>query len=614
VIAVLSWPVTDAPARPGLDPSFAAVLPYAITHGQQFGSDVLYTYGPLGFLGYGSPWVGPLTLLALLFVGVVHLGLVMVIVVGALRVHPWPAAALVAYPAARELRAFLAFEGLLILVTCAALGFLLSGSERGRRLAAPLGGLAITIGLLGKLNAGVFITAIVLVAVIARSRPWWRGALLLAGWTLAWLLPLWFLTGQGLGDIPGYVQGSFELISGFSQAMGIDPGGDLLLNAGAYLLGVVVVGVLLVRESRGLPAGRRVGLLLVGAAAAFAFYKTGFVRWHISYALALPAIAVFAAVTRRTSRTAWLVATIVVLVPAIAGWGNLVAFVSPVTSVRSLWHEAQVVARPWTWEATAERSRAQLRQAYALEPEILAALRGHTVHIDPWETAVVVAWPELTWRPLPVFQSYTAYTGWLDGRNAEVLRSSAAPDRILRGGPALAGVPLTPPNATLDGRFRWFESPAAMLETFCRYDEVAASGRWEVLARVARTCGAPEPLATVIAEVGATVPVPAESRPDRLVVVRVLGIEASLADRVVTTLYRSPEWSVTLDGGATYRLVPGTAADGLLLRVPDSIQRSPGFQFGAPIRQLSIAPKGGLDTAATLTYEFLSVPLVAGGG
>jgi hypothetical protein len=144
---------------------------------------------------------------------------------------------------------------------------------------------------------------------------------------------------------------------------------------------------------------------------------------------------------------------------------------------------------------------------------------------------------------------------------------------------------------------------------FCRYDEVAATGRWEVLARSSRSCGGPEPLATIGAETGETVRVPQDPRPDRLVIVRVRGIEEGVVNRVVTAMYRSPEWWATLDGDVSYRLVPGTAVDGLLLAAPESLRRSAGFEFGPPIRQLSIAPRGAFVMPAGLSYEFMSVPL-----
>ena len=127
---------------------------------------------------------------------------------------------------------------------------------------------------------------------------------------------------------------------------------------------------------------------------------------------------------------------------------------------------------------------------------------SETVHVDPVMASAAYAYPDLDWKPLPIFQSYTAYTSALDGLNADLLRSADAPQRILRN--------VQPANHTdrlrewidrpfvdgeflpvsVDGRFRWFESPAAMLETFCRYDEISVTERWQVLARTGRSCGA----------------------------------------------------------------------------------------------------------------------------
>ena len=121
---------------------------------------------------------------------------------------------------------------------------------------------------------------------------------------------------------------------------------------------------------------------------------------------------------------------------------------------------------------------------------------------------------------------------WFDELNADRLRSAEAPDRILRQfRPAVhndrlssqIGRPVRDREVlpfTVDGRFRWFEAPAATLETFCRYAQIAVSDVWQVLARTGRSCGAPEPLAAVSARAGAAVDVLVETRPDRVVIVK----------------------------------------------------------------------------------------------
>jgi uncharacterized membrane protein len=130
---------------------------------------------------------------------------------------------------------------------------------------------------------------------------------------------------------------------------------------------------------------------------------------------------------------------------------------------------------------------------------VIAQLEGHTVAIDPYAAAIAPAYPAFTWRPVPIFQSYSAYTAALDGQNADMLRSAARPDRILRQFvPRSVRGGRTVPYA-MDGRDYWFESPEATVERLCRYEEVAVSGAYQVLAESGRSCGAETPLATVTA-------------------------------------------------------------------------------------------------------------------
>ena len=219
-------------------------------------------------------------------------------------------------------------------------------------------------------------------------------------------------------------------------------------------------------------------------------------------------------------------------------------------------------------------------------------------------------------------QSYAAYTPALDRLNADRLASADAPERILRqvrfildppdwltrqrGHPLLPGESIP---VTVDGRYRWFEAPAAMLVTFCRYRELSSIGAWQVLGLSGETCGNAEPLETVQAKEGETVPVPVETRPGRFVIVRVHGLEPSLRDRVLTALWKAHEWYATI-AGVRYRLVPPTVSDGLLLAVPPEADGTGSFAFGAPIDSISIKSRPG--GHRMLTYEFESVPLIEG--
>jgi len=93
------------------------------------------------------------------------------------------------------------------------------------------------------------------------------------------------------------------------------------------------------------------------------------------------------------------------------------------------------------------------------------------------------------------------------------------------------------------------------------------------------------------------------------VIVRVHGVGAGLIERVRTALWKATEWYVKVED-RTYRLVPGTAEQGLLLAVPSAAQGSPPFAFGPAIQSITIGSGTGSGASkATLTYEFLAMPM-----
>jgi len=100
--------------------------------------------------------------------------------------------------------------------------------------------------------------------------------------------------------------------------------------------------------------------------------------------------------------------------------------------------------------------------------------------------------------------------------------------------------------------------------------------------------------------------VPAAPTADHFVVVRIDGLDDGLLGRLRTSLWKAPEWYVSLDG-VEFRLVPGTTGDGLVLAVPDPAQGSGPFRFGDPIGTIALRERDS-SSARPLTLEFLAVP------
>ena len=621
-IAALAWPFLAAPATPGLDESWELALHLAAMSHLRQGVDIVFTYGPLGFLSIPQPYVGSTTLFALVASFGVYVALAAAMFIGVRRVMPIWAAAIVTLLVARFFTSLLPPEALQALVFVLAVEVIGLRPPRRPLVIPVLLGVLAGIAVLAKLNVGVFVAAMGLVASLTVVTPAWQGVAAYAGSAAVTALGLWLVTGQHLADLGAFIVGAYQMISAYSEAMGTDRSTDILWMYPAFLAIVALIAWLAWQVRSDWTRRQRLGIVALGLIVGFALWKAAFTRGNPGIAFATFAIALFPLARPQLGARLWLVSLLCAGV-ALAGVEQPVprAYADVTGSVASIVGQVADAAIPDRAARAAERTRAQLRAGYALPANMLAAVAGHRVQIDPDEAAMAYAYPEFEWAPLPVFQSYAVWTSVLGELNAARLRSPDAPDRIIRefrgwtdppdfvrrqmGRPLRAGEVLP---VTLDGRFRWFESPAATLEMFCRYRQVAATARWQILEQTGESCAPAQPITVVTAVAGTAVPVP-QAPADAFVIVRIQGLSGVLLDRLKTIVYKGTEWYVQLDD-TRYRLVPGTAADGLILAVPPSADGTPPFAFGAPIRTISVS--AGLTrrgSHAMLTYEFQSVQL-----
>jgi hypothetical protein len=620
VLTILAWPIANLRARATLDGSWQIALHLAAGLGLQHGVDFIFTYGPLGFLGFPQPYLDATSAIALIFSIVVYVALIGTMLVEARRLLPLWAAFVVTLLVARIFALLPPFEAFQALIFIWCVEALADRIRLPTLAIAAIGGVLAGAALLGKVNVGIFAVAMVGVTIVTIGRPWGRSIVVYVVATVASGLAFWLATGQHLANLGAYASGVFEVISGYNGAMGADP---VETRRWLYLALPAVAGLLIWTgwlSSRAWPRRRRIGLAILAVVFGFAMWKLAVVREHVTFVFATAVVAMFPfamGVERRT----WLASTLAIGL-AFAGSSAMQpkTYLELVGSTRSIVNEVRHSFLPGWTERAAQRTQDRLRSWYLLDPSTLAAIGTETVHFDPVMASAAYAYPDLHWLPLPTIQSYTAYTPALDRLDAGLLRSPDGPQRILRN------VEPAPQNdrtrlwidrpfvdgefipTTVDGRFRWFESPLAMLETFCRYDQISATERWQVLGRTDRSCGPAESLGTVSARAGETVTIPVETRPGRFVTVKIDGLEPSSLGRVRDALYRPPDWYVKLDD-TRYRLIPGTAGDGLLVAVPPSADGTGHFAFGAPIRTMTVTRgERGHDSQAPLTFTFESMP------
>jgi hypothetical protein len=112
----------------------------------------------------------------------------------------------------------------------------------------------------------------------------------------------------------------------------------------------------------------------------------------------------------------------------------------------------------------------------------------------------------------------------------------------------------------------------------CNFEALRTTPRYQVLGRVPSRCGTPRALSSTDASYGQSVRVPKARGPNDIVFARIHNASPSGIEALRTFFYRAVPRYISFDGRATYRVVPGVLADGLILDAP------PGSDFPAPFR------------------------------
>jgi hypothetical protein len=537
----------------GLDQSWMAVLGEAPVHGWRLGRDIIFTSGPLSAIY--THWFQPDRLgayLAAYFVLVVTFaGLITVLAWRSGRLaaaflvalgivfYPFPDAVFVAYPLLTSLVILSRQTGTL------------------NRTAIASGLFCCALVTLAKfLVAPAAIAAFILCDAAALMRRRWPV------YTAAYVLLCFglFAVSEGPGSFLPYVFSSFNLASGYADAMSLD-------RAEQELIAFLVVAAVLLAAFMWMEAqsadhsriGRWIAAIrwLVVAAYLFVMFKEGFIR-HDEHSLhAWPGLVIAALVYPLSFRNPGVVPTHVCL--AVAVWSiAAIPIVNPpslvhVTSLPSRIEQQFVLAADFIsnpkqqiaeWRRAKEEAWARVRAVQEL-PHV-----SGSVDVIPSIQSSVLAYG-LDYRPRYHFQEYQTFTRYLIESNRRSL-VDRGPDYLL----------FQP--GSIDGRFPAAEGPL-WPDILANYAPVSDDGKLLLLRR------RESPLNNLLrAETSQTI-----SFGDRIAIpagaqfMRVK-IDKTLFGRLVDVLFRPPiVWMrVALADGTEWRarIVPAIAREGFLLR------------------------------------------------
>jgi len=551
---------TSSPGRGDeLDASWGMVLHWAHIHRMDFGHQIVFTYGPWGFIfGRWGPetfkWVmcGWALLAMAYFAGIV----------GISRHLEWPRWAVALWMAVVIALAGSSVAPDIRLFVLSWLLMLLDLHVDDRPVTATKLLLVIAMALAGLMKFSALAMALAILVVMSvehvrrRRVPWLLTIYVVA--CLGW----WLAAGQRLGSIGSYLRHSWDLAAGYAQGAALTQPGEAWNVAMFLLCAAALVAMAAVASALSEGGGRSVTAAAAAAVALFFVFKVGYVRHDEHEMTSTGAIAVFA------------------LLAAAALWPKLekpwckwsMAAVAW-SSVWLGWHSTAVMAHAdahffwadaintfpahvleaarWTVGRPVldQKHQAQLEE---LRSTALPQVRG-TVDVYSWGQDVVLA-AGLDYHPRPVFQSYLTYTPLLQRLNADFLDSAQAPQNILM---RVENVDAHYPSQ--DDSLSW-----PLLLT--RYDLTDASKGWLLLRRAAaKRDFSIVPLQQTDAPMRQWVHVP--ESPDPVWVT--IHVQPTAEGQVMQTLYKTPDLLLdikTKKGPAgPFRLVRRTAESGFLL-------------------------------------------------
>lgn len=540
LVFLFTLPSTGTIIWPGLDNSYAMAFNYFFANGVQIGRDVLFTYGPLGFLEWPQPQ-GSNLLYANVIYSAVHLAFV---------------------------------------------SSLLWLGMRGRSMAGQVGVIALVLFLSYLLSAFMYLKLVFLVAVLLLLHFSTRYVWLFVGVICLTVLALlirstygmlsllmlfsyacylvyaqrqfklivgaivgvpaltaaaWFLIYGNLDGLLRYIRGILEFSSGNSSAMTINPQNNWL--ALAAFAGLALYLPFSVRQKEARIAYVVFGLSII------AFLKYAFSRegWSLNYCFAylLVAFSIFILFVPnlRIRHYAIILAALVLFGVNMKKAADLNAFGYIRSQVKNNFENRNTVG---IVKALIDyKGQAQIFLAESekrLEPQTLneqtrTAIGKSTMDAYPYELSYVMA-NGFNWFPRPIIQSYIAYTPYLDTQDALFFQSAKAPDYLLWEAPQ-GDIQAD----SIDNRYVLNDEPLAMFEILGRYSPLALDGKVVIMKKNGQQGLMPPQIAgTTSSQWGAWIEVP--KRLDCEALRSRLGFSRTLAGKLKRAVYKEEEFYV----------------------------------------------------------------------
>lgn len=585
----------SAPADASVDASWQAVLNWGILHGAQWGKDLVFTYGPLGFLTPNAPfnphlypvWLGLEICLALISTAL-----------AVANIARLPLVAAVAYLLATFVLAIGWSSSALWIMTypLAFLVLMRTAEQPPRRHDVfIIAGLAAFESLLPLLKFSAFPLWILwmpagTVVLLLMRKP--RLALVFAIASVFAPLIAWLSCGQSLTNLPAFLRWSWLVALYYAGALQSPP--DVPTDDAIALLAlsavILVLGVTAWRERRN--SARAIAAIVLAAAASLA-YRAGTLRadsghllifWSAGAWIGALAAGLWLQTCKRSARNR-IIAFVLAIIPltmlrATATYPRHTygLLYSGQASIALVEHSIEQILHPGQAYAYRMKRWNETRAKLAL-PKIEKMIRGQPVDLLSHQQGVLLA-NDFNYRPRPVFQSYSAYSDALARLNAAFFRSDNAPPWVIMG------------LSTIDDHYPTADDARALPEILQDYRPVLNEHDFMLFHRERAPVPAPDDVKQAIelaVAIDHPVSIPVFSQN---AIFAKLNVKLTLAGKLIALLTREPVlyFTTILRNGEThrYRVPRATAQSGFMLSpVIDGKENYMDWLLGSDARQIA---------------------------
>lgn len=454
-----------SPTVDTLDTSWQWMLGFDLQHNLQWGIDTVWTYGPLGFLaknyfysdhllwGFSAifqlvSWIG-FGLSFLLILAKLNKENKMLAGTAVAVIFAWVIGASIIDPASQCV-----LIGMLLLV----LG--ISGKITDNKNIIPLAAAGVLFALGSLIKSTALIMSVftlctypILWRFSAQRKAYWTSIIPFISFIFFYLI-FFAVAGQNLSHLPQYIEGTWEMIKGYTPAMSVH--GNIVQTIVALtimvLYSVMLLMLFLKKRRVHLAQGLILGIVL------FWSWKEGFTRHDPSAILYGGGHdIIFFGTTLLVSAIGLVLATEFVQINAllIVTGAYLLAliFAIPATSLFTgnelvnYKNFATLLSSRKQRNIEQQKQTDAIRKQFHLDPGLIHSVGDHSVNIIPWNLMMVQSY-HLKLVASPVFQAYSVYTPYLDHLNARQIWMDKAASRVIYT------------FTSIDGRYPAFDEPS----------------------------------------------------------------------------------------------------------------------------------------------------------